>query len=88
MKYLFVCLAFLFVSLASFSQKKKKSISKKEGAKEELPALVHFIDRNLPKNISLWLGGRNIFGFMAEIHRPLKCFFSLEELEKEVLECK
>ena len=58
------------------------TISRKEGAKEDLPSLIHFMDRNLPKHIALWIGGRNSSDFRAQPERSFYRFESMADLEK------
>jgi len=57
------------------------TISRKEGAKEELYSYIHFLSQHLPKSVVLWIGGRNSSSFQAELGRKCKTFSSLLELE-------
>lgn len=57
------------------------TISKKEGAKEDLFQLVHFLDTHLPSKISLWIGGRNTQGFSLGLNRDCKLIESFEALQ-------
>lgn len=58
------------------------TISRKEGACEDLATFVHFLDKNLPAKTALWIGGRNAYGFEAQLNRPHKIFKSLEDLRQ------
>jgi methanogenic corrinoid protein MtbC1 len=57
------------------------TVSRREGAKEDLHALLSFLDRQLPPSLALWIGGRNAAQFRASLARPLAIFGSLLELD-------
>lgn len=60
------------------------TVSRKEGAKQDLASFVHFLDKNLPPHTALWIGGRNTLGFEIQLARSHAIFRSLEELEKSI----
>lgn len=60
------------------------TISKKEGAKEDLFSYVQFMNKNLPQDVSFWLGGRNTLQFKPELKRNCMVFSSFIELEAEL----
>ena len=60
------------------------TVSGKEGAREDLPSYVHFLDRNLPPKVSLWIGGRNARDFRAELGRNLTVLSSMDMLEEQL----
>lgn len=60
------------------------TISRKEGAKEDLATYVHFLNKHLPEQVALWIGGRNSRGFQAQLSRSHKFFKSLEDLEQSI----
>jgi MerR family transcriptional regulator, light-induced transcriptional regulator len=55
------------------------TISRKEGAQEDLAAVVHFLHAHLPRKAAIWLGGRNAAGLQLEIPRQHQVFSSLKE---------
>jgi methanogenic corrinoid protein MtbC1 len=58
------------------------TISRKEGAKEDLFSYLHFLERNLSRDVTIWLGGRNKIDTGREIQRKIAHFSSLMELDK------
>jgi methanogenic corrinoid protein MtbC1 len=58
------------------------TVSRKEGAKEDLYTYLHFLDKHLSRKTSIWLGGRNASSPLGELERGLVRFSSLLEFEK------
>jgi hypothetical protein len=58
------------------------TVSKKEGAKDDFYSYIHFLDKNLPKNIAFWFGGRAAQA--VSLNRETLLFRSLVELEHQL----
>jgi methanogenic corrinoid protein MtbC1 len=58
------------------------TVSRKEGAKEDLYTFLHFLDRHLSRETSIWLGGRNAANPFGEVQRSVVRFSSLGQFEK------
>lgn len=54
------------------------TLSKAEGAKEDFFSYLHYLDRNLPRSIVFWFGGRN--AELIHLKRECRNFLSLDEL--------
>ncbi len=55
------------------------TISRKEGAREDLYSYLHFLDQHLSPKMTFWLGGRNTFSSPLT-SRSIKIFDSLKDL--------
>lgn len=62
------------------------TVSKPEGAKEDLLTYIHFLDNHLGREVSLWLGGRNSLNRAPGTDRKIKNFYSLKELDAALKE--
>lgn len=63
------------------------TISKAEGAREDLFDWLHFMDRHLSPSTSIWIAGRNTSGIQMELRRgflTISSFSQLEELLSDV----
>ena len=60
------------------------TVSKKEGAKEDLYSYVHFLDKHLPPTVQIWLGGKNVSGFSPQMKRSCFPFVSMTEFEDQL----
>lgn len=58
------------------------TVSKKEGAREDLYSLLHFVDQHLNENIEIWVGGRNANNMPGDLRRKMNCFTSLIEFDQ------
>lgn len=58
------------------------TLSRSEGAREDLEHVVHFVDRHLPAGVSLWLGGRRTRGLFVELRREVRIFADLGALDE------
>ncbi len=59
------------------------TISKNEGAKEDFLKYLSFIDQQLPKNIKIWLAGRNVESgpfTLDRAHEKIDSFVNFEKL--------
>ena len=52
------------------------TVSRKNGAREELPSYLHYLNQHLPKSVTFWLGGRNFQSYQIDLTRPHLQFFS------------
>jgi DNA-binding transcriptional MerR regulator len=57
------------------------SISKSEGAKDDLYTYLHFLDRHLSPSVSIWLGGRLGGPVKVKLKHKTRNFMSLVDLE-------
>lgn len=57
------------------------TVSRKEGAREDLYSFLHFLDQHLAKDIEIWLGGRNASMPPEQVKRRMLGFSSLLEFE-------
>lgn len=55
------------------------TVSKEEGAKEDLMNFINFLDRHLPQTTTLWFGGRNSMKHSLKLGRPFQLITSLHE---------
>jgi DNA-binding transcriptional MerR regulator len=55
------------------------TISKKEGAKEDILKTVHFLDRQLPPDVEIWVAGRNTQNLAVNLKREFRVFHSFQE---------
>lgn len=62
------------------------TLSRAEGAKEDLYTLLHHLDRHLPQGLTLWLGGRHGTEFRGQLERKFAVFSSLHSLEEALKE--
>lgn len=69
-----VCLRFKATHLILTS-----TVSKAEGAREDLLTFINFLDRHLPQPITIWLGGRNSMKHSLNLRRPFEVIYSLHE---------
>lgn len=69
-----VCLRFKATHLVISS-----TVSKTEGAKDELLSYMNFIDRQLSPDTTIWLGGRHSMDHSIKLSRPFKIISSLQE---------
>lgn len=69
-----VCLRFKATHLILTS-----TVSKAEGAKEDLLSFINFLDRHLPQAVTIWLGGRNSMKHSLKLGRPFEVISSLHE---------
>jgi DNA-binding transcriptional MerR regulator/methylmalonyl-CoA mutase cobalamin-binding subunit len=60
------------------------TVSRREGAKEDLGTIIHFLDKNLPADLAIWVGGRNTSGLRLELARPFQCIFSMQHLDEQI----
>lgn len=58
------------------------TVSRKEGANEDLYSYLHFLDRHLDSQITIWLGGRNSDTPPGQLSRELYHFSSLQQLDQ------
>ncbi len=57
------------------------TVSKAEGATEDIIEYLHFLDRHLVKNISVWVAGRNTQALSLSLKRDFKVLKSFDEFE-------
>lgn len=57
------------------------TVSRGEGAHEDLEQFLHFLDRHLPPATAVWLGGRRTQGLFVELGRELRLFGDLGSLD-------
>ncbi len=57
------------------------TVSKAEGAFEDILEYVHFLDRHLVKNVSLWVAGRNTQALSLSLSREFKVLKSFDDYE-------
>ncbi len=57
------------------------TVSKAEGASEDIFEYIHFLDRHLVKNVGLWVAGRNTLALSLSLNRKFKVLKSFEEFE-------
>ncbi len=69
-----VCLRFKATHLILTS-----TVSKEEGAKEDLMNFINFLDRHLPQSMTLWIGGRNSMKHSFGLGRSFNLVSSLHE---------
>jgi DNA-binding transcriptional MerR regulator len=62
------------------------TITKEEGAKDDFFEFVHFLDKNLPKNVCFWLGGRA--SQVVQLKRETAHLASLLDLEQKLSDLK
>jgi MerR family transcriptional regulator, light-induced transcriptional regulator len=60
------------------------SLSRQEGAKDDLLRYVNFLDRGLPARTRLWLAGRNAAVTPVKLERPVRLFESFEPFAAEI----
>jgi methanogenic corrinoid protein MtbC1 len=58
------------------------TVTRREGAHEDLYSFVHFLDRHLRQDVAIWVGGRNAVTLPSEMNRDLATFTSLTDFEK------
>lgn len=58
------------------------TVSKKEGAKEDLHQLIHFLDSQLNPEVTLWVAGRNAYQTPFELKRESATLESFTAFEK------
>ncbi len=59
------------------------TVSQKEGAKEDVYSYFHFLDRHLKRDISIWLGGRNLIKPIVR-SREVEYFSSLNDFARAI----
>jgi methanogenic corrinoid protein MtbC1 len=66
------------------------TVSRTEGAKDDLLHVVNFLDRHLPENCEIWLGGRNCEDPSLQLgcERAVSRFASLEDFSQSILSIK
>lgn len=69
-----VCLRFKATHLVLSS-----TVSKGEGAKEDLMSFINYVDRHLPPDMTIWIGGRHSMTHSLKLARPFKIITSLHE---------
>lgn len=69
-----VCLRFQATHLVLAS-----TVSKGEGAKEDLMSFINYVDRHLPPDLTIWMGGRHGIYHSLKLARPFKTITSLHE---------
>ena len=57
------------------------TVSKSEGALEDIIDYLHFLDRHLVKSISVWVAGRNTLALSLSLNRDFKVLKSFDEFE-------
>lgn len=62
------------------------TVTRREGAQDEMFSYVHYLDQNLPKSVSLWVGGRTFEKLSFSLNRSSRCFLSLQELPNAIQE--
>lgn len=60
------------------------TISKTEGAQDDIYQYIHFLDRNLDPKIHLWLAGRKTKNISLQLKRPFQIFNNFHDFEKEL----
>lgn len=55
------------------------TISKSEGAKEDLLTVINFFDRQIPRHVELWTAGRTAAQLPIELKRPYVCLSSFHD---------
>lgn len=58
------------------------TIGRTEGAREALPAVVHFLDTHLAPKVALWIGGREGARLQAQLTRHHSVFATIVDFEK------
>lgn len=64
------------------------TVSKKEGAKDDIFEFLHFLDRHLTKSTSILVAGRNTLEMQLSLRRDFKILKSFQEFEALLLELK
>jgi methanogenic corrinoid protein MtbC1 len=64
------------------------TVSKKEGAKEDLHQLIHFLDSQLNPEVTLWVAGRNAYQTPFELKRDSATLESFRAFEKFLMATK
>lgn len=60
------------------------TVSRSQGAREEIYSYIHHVDQNLPKTVALWVGGRNFEKLSFNLSRDFKYFDNLLNLPNSV----
>lgn len=60
------------------------TVSRKEGAREDLYTYLHFLNQNLDSKMAIWLGGRNKVGIADSFSREVNYFSSIEEFDERL----
>ena len=69
-----VCLRFKATHLVLSS-----TVSKEEGAKEDLMSFINYVDRHLPPDMTIWSGGRHSMTHSLKLARPFQMIASLHQ---------
>lgn len=64
------------------------TVSRFEGAKEDIYTYLHFLDRHLSPPVSIWVGGRLGGQINAKLEHKTRNFMSLVDLESALLELR
>lgn len=60
------------------------TVNRKSGAHEDIFSYLHYLNQHLPKDINLWLGGRNIETANLNTNRSWLMLNSLQQLNLEI----
>lgn len=59
------------------------TVNKKEGAREDVYAYLHYLDKHLPQHIQIWSGGRSFDKLNINLNRNFNIIKSLYELSQK-----
>ena len=60
------------------------TMSRREGAKDDIFSYLHYVDQHLPPTIDMWVGGRNFEKLKFDLKRNLTFFKTLQELTESI----